>query len=86
VVDDEIPLAHPELPQVAGDTALFDSGESRFVIACVGADVWSVRRMRDPLYLGELRRVGALFDYEAKAGTVRISMSGLTLQTWARNL
>ncbi|KQR65759.1 hypothetical protein ASF89_00735 [Frigoribacterium sp. Leaf172] len=73
-MDDEYPLAYPELPQVAGDTALFDSGEGRFVIACVGADVWSVRRMRDPLYLGELRRVGALFDYKAKAGTVPISM------------
>jgi hypothetical protein len=80
------PAAHLELPEVVGDTALLKNADSKFVVACVDAGRWSVRRERDPLYLGELRRVGALLDYEAKAGTVRISMSGLSLQSWTRNL
>jgi hypothetical protein len=86
VFDEKDSAAQLELPEVVGDATLFDTGESKFVIACISSGVWSIRRAQDPLYLGELCRVGTLFDYEARAGAIRISMTGLSLQAWAGNL
>lgn len=86
VVEFDDPAEELDLPTMAGDAVVLETGTGKFTIASVGAGVWSVRRLGDPLYLGELHRVGTHFDYAAKAGPIRISVSGLTLQVWVGNL
>ena len=86
VVEFDDPAEDLDLPTSAGDAVVLETGTGKFTIACVGAGAWSVRRLGDPLYLGELRQVDTVFDYEAQAGSVRFSMTGLSLRAWASNL
>jgi hypothetical protein len=75
-----------ELPELVGDTALLITESATFHVACVGMNRWSVRRARDPFYLGELRRCGDSYDYEASTGGTSIELSRLSLIDWITEL
>jgi hypothetical protein len=75
-----------ELPELVGDTALLITESATFHVACVGMNRWSVRRARDPFYLGELRRCGDSYDYEASTGGASIESSRPSLLDWITEL
>jgi hypothetical protein len=79
-----------ELPELVGDTAVLITESATFHVACVGMNRWSVRRARDPFYLGELRRCGDSYDYdydyEASTGGTSIESSRLSLIDWITEL
>jgi hypothetical protein len=75
-----------ELPDVVGDAELLIAAGGRFHVACTETNRWSVRRERDPHYLGELRYRGGVFDYEARTREDDISLTQLSLLDWIKVL